>query len=154
MTTMPATAERVAEHTPPHINEEIRRQTEARIAYFAAHPEEIDQRLNELDQEWDIERALEANAASLALFGTTMGLISGRKWLVLPMLVSGFLLQHAVQGWCPPISLFRRLGIRTSREIENERAALKSLRGDFRGVGEAKDLRLTDVRQVYEAVER
>ena len=41
------------------------------------------------------------------------------------------LFQHAVQGWCPPIPLLRRLGIRTSREIEIERVALKILRGDF-----------------------
>jgi hypothetical protein len=31
----------------------------------------------------------------------------------------------------PPIPLLRRLGIRTSREIEIERVALKILRGDF-----------------------
>lgn len=31
-------------------------------------------------------------------------------------------------------SLFRRLGVRTHREIEEERTALKLLRGDFRCV--------------------
>ncbi|HET9942578.1 MAG TPA: hypothetical protein VFR05_04515, partial [Terriglobia bacterium] len=41
------------------------------------------------------------------------------------------LLQHAVQGWCPPVPLFRRLGIRTQREIDEERYALKAMRGDF-----------------------
>ena len=50
---------------------------------------------------------------------------------LLPALVTTFLFQHAVQGWCPPIPLLRRLGIRTSREIEIERVALKILRGDF-----------------------
>ncbi|HEV2173318.1 MAG TPA: hypothetical protein VGR71_07115, partial [Nitrospira sp.] len=45
--------------------------------------------------------------------------------------VAGFLLQHAVQGWCPTISLFRRLGVRTTQEIDHERYALKALRGDF-----------------------
>jgi hypothetical protein len=45
-----------------------------------------------------------------------------------------FLLQHAVQGWCPPIIWFRRLGVRTSTEIDHERNALKALRGDFRHV--------------------
>jgi hypothetical protein len=48
--------------------------------------------------------------------------------------VAGFLLQHAVQGWCPPVPLFRRLGFRTAAEIDYERYALKALRGDFRNV--------------------
>jgi hypothetical protein len=43
----------------------------------------------------------------------------------------GFLLQHAVQGWCPPLPLLRRLGVRTADEINEERYALKALRGDF-----------------------
>jgi hypothetical protein len=34
---------------------------------------------------------------------------------------SGFLLQHALQGWCPPVPLLRQLGFRTSYEIEEER---------------------------------
>jgi hypothetical protein len=45
--------------------------------------------------------------------------------------ISGFLLQHAIQGWCSPLPVFRRLGFRTSYEIEQERQALKALRGDF-----------------------
>ncbi len=54
-----------------------------------------------------------------------------RKWLLLPFGVAAFLLQHALQGWCPPVDIFRRLGIRTTREINDERVALKVLRGDF-----------------------
>jgi hypothetical protein len=44
--------------------------------------------------------------------------------------------QHvtAVQGWCPPVSLFRRLGFRTQREIDEERFALKALLGHFQQV--------------------
>lgn len=154
MSAVSSTTDRVALHTNPHINEEIRRQTEARIAYFAAHPEEIDNRLAELDEEWDIERTLQTNAASLSLFGSFMGLLGGRKWMLVPMVVSGFLLQHAIQGWCPPIELFRRMGVRTSREIENERVALKALRGDFQSAVETQELRQANPRQVIEAVER
>jgi len=36
-----------------------------------------------------------------------------------------------VQDWCTPISLFRRLGVGTTQEIDHERYALKGLRGDF-----------------------
>jgi hypothetical protein len=42
-----------------------------------------------------------------------------------------FLAQHALQGWCPPIPVIRRLGVRTRAEIERERNALKALRGDY-----------------------
>jgi hypothetical protein len=74
---------------------------------------------------------LEANAASISLIGLALGRLVSRRWYLLPTAVAGFLLQHAVQGWCPPISLFRRLGVRTAQEIDHERYALKALRGDF-----------------------
>jgi len=57
-----------------------------------------------------------------------------------------FCLQHALQGWCPPLTLFRRLGIRTQREIDDERTALKALRGDFADVHvqDGDDVRTAD----------
>jgi len=42
-----------------------------------------------------------------------------------------FLFQHSVQGWCPPLPVFRRLGVCTRSEIDQEKFALKALRGDF-----------------------
>ncbi len=54
-----------------------------------------------------------------------------KRFFALPAVVAGFLLQHALQGWCPPLPLFRRLGVRTAAEIDQERYALKALRGDF-----------------------
>jgi hypothetical protein len=126
------TTTRVPEHTSPEINERIRRGTDESIAFHAgADRATIDRRLAELDEEWDIERVLEANAASVSLIGLLLTATVNRKFLLLPVAVAGFLLQHAVQGWCPPITLFRRLGARTAREIEDERIALKALRGDF-----------------------
>ena len=62
-----------------------------------------------------------------------MGLMGRRIFFLLPGLVGGFLLQHAISGWCPPVPLLRRLGYRTSAEIHRERYALKALRGDFAG---------------------
>lgn len=132
---LPSTIERVPRHTPAPINEEIRRQTEQNIARFAAAgPDAIDRRLAELDREWDIERTLEANAATISLIGCTLGFGVDRRFFVVPTLVAGFLLQHALQGWCPPVTFFRRRGFRTSAEIDEERYALKALRGDFRNI--------------------
>lgn len=125
------TTDRVNLNTAPAINQRIAKQTERNIAYYAAHPEEIDVRLEELDREWDIERTLEANAAAVSVASVVLGTFVSRKWLFLPAVVGGFLMQHAVQGWCPPLPAFRRMGVRTQTEIERERFALKALRGDF-----------------------
>lgn len=130
---LPPTTSRVSKHTPAKVNRRILKETEASVALYAsAGKETLDRRLGQLDQEWDIERILEANAATLSLFGLIMAAKGGKKWLALPIVVSGFLVQHAVQGWCPPVSVLRRMGFRTSAEIDYERYALKALRGDFK----------------------
>lgn len=86
---------------------------EERLAYYETHPDQIDTRLAELDREWDIERTLEANASTLAFTGTMLAATGDRRWLALPAIVTGFLFQHAIQGWCPPLQILRRLGFRT-----------------------------------------
>ncbi|NLW85365.1 MAG: DUF2892 domain-containing protein [Planctomycetes bacterium] len=129
-TRVPPTEERVEMQTNEEINSQIRRQIEANILYYSEKLDQIEQRLEHLDQEWDVERTLEANASVLAFIGAALGLVN-RKFLLLPLVVGGFLFQHALQGWCPPVPIFRRLGFRTSREIHQERYALKALRGDF-----------------------
>ncbi len=125
------TVRRVPDHTDRAVNERILEDTARRVLHYAAHRGDIDRRLRQLDGEWDIERLLEANAATVSLIGLFAG------WHRLSMVVAAFLLQHAVQGWCPPMPLFRRLGVRTAREIELERIALKALRGDFDHVNDA-----------------
>ncbi|QQS13619.1 MAG: DUF2892 domain-containing protein [Rhodospirillales bacterium] len=127
---MPSTVERVARNTRDGANQRIRRRTAERLAHYIAHTREIPRRLRELDAEWDIERVLEANAASVTLAGVVLAGLD-RRWLALPALVAAFLFQHAAQGWCPPLPVLRELGFRTAREIEIERVALKLLRGDF-----------------------
>jgi hypothetical protein len=124
---LPATSDRVPRHTDPDINTRIRRETERSIAQVRAQGSAaIGKRLGELEREWDIERAIEANAASIGLLGIALGAFVTPWFLLLPAAVCGFLLQHALQGWCPPVPLLRRLGFRTQREILAERLALKS----------------------------
>jgi hypothetical protein len=142
---MSSSRNRVPKHTDEEINSRIRREIAFSLQYYAAHKDEIPKRLRELDQEWDIERAIEANAAALGLVGTALGLTRHRKWLTLPLLVNAFLLQHAIEGWCPPVPILRRLGFRTAYEIEEERAALKTLRGDNENVPTADDAPATAV---------
>jgi hypothetical protein len=130
-----STTQRVTYNTAPEVNDEIRRRTEESIARCAtAGPDAIARRLHELDEEWDIERYLETMAPTISLIGLCLGVTVSRKWLVIPAVVQSFLLMHALQGWCPPVPVLRRLGVRTLEEIDQERFALKALRGDFRDV--------------------
>ncbi|MFC5067997.1 hypothetical protein [Flaviflagellibacter deserti] len=142
------TARRVPLHTAAQVNLRIRQETEDRLAYFADHLQEIEGRLNELDREWDIERTIEANASTLAFTGVVLGVSLDRRWLALPAVVTAFLFQHAVQGWCPPVPVLRRMGFRTSDEINQERYALKALRGDFQLLQKAQNKELAVLQAV------
>jgi hypothetical protein len=127
-----STHDHVHENTAPAVNRRIEESMRDRILLYANKtPEEISQRIAELDQEWDIERWLESNASALAFGGMTLSLFGGKKWLLLPAFVLPMLFYHAVNGWCPPVPLLRRFGVRTQREIDAEKYALRLLRGDF-----------------------
>ncbi len=124
----PATSKRVKLHTNEAVNNKIKKQTLDNISnYVYKSKEEIHNRIKELDEEWDIERVLETNAASAIVLSTALGFTVNKKWFLATGVVGGFLLQHAIQGWCPPVELFRRMGIRTCSEINYEKNALKSL---------------------------
>lgn len=128
----PNESDRVRANTATEINAKIDRQITERVRFYSGKSEDkITQRIHDLEREWDMERLLETNASALAFTGLVLGVIRNKKWLFLPGIVLPFLLQHAVQGWCPPVPLFRRLGVRTREEIEREKFALKALRGDF-----------------------
>lgn len=132
---LPATATRVPEHTSESVNEQVRRRTRANVErYAAAGPAAIERRLAELDHEWDIERTLQTNFAAVALLGVALGEMVDRRWHLFSAVASCFMVQHALQGWCPPVPVFRRLGFRTAKEIDEERCALKARRGDFDNV--------------------
>jgi hypothetical protein len=113
----------------------IRQRTRENIDHVAARgAAAIQIRLEELDREWDIERWLETMAPTFSLIGLGLGLFGNKKWFTLPIVVQSFFLQHALQGWCPPIPILREFGVRTQTEIDQEKSALKALRGDFRNV--------------------
>jgi hypothetical protein len=122
----------VRAHTSAAVNGAIDQKTLENLRYWSNQPRAvIDRRITELDREWDVERYLEMTASSLALTGVVAGLAGRRKALVLSGVVLAFLFQHAVHGWCPPLPIFRRLGVRTRKEIDREKYALKAVRGDF-----------------------
>ena len=124
----PDTTKRVELNTDKYVNEKIRKKTLENIAsYTNGKDEEIISRIAELNKEWDIERLLETNAASIVIASTILGFTVNKKWFSISGIAGGFLLQHALQGWCPPVPIFRRLGIRTYSEINYEKNALENI---------------------------
>jgi hypothetical protein len=129
---IPSTTERVALNTSENVNDSISERTREEVArYAAATPQVLDQRLRQLDGEWDVERVTSALVGLGLLAGVLLTATLGEVWLVLVAVLAGCLLLHGVTGWTPLLPLLRRAGSRTSREINCERYALKALRGDF-----------------------
>ncbi len=126
------TLDRVRNNTSDRVNATIDQKILDRLQeYVSQSPEKLSERIQELEREWDTERVLEANASTLAFVGLLLGIFVNHNWFWLTGIVLPFLWQHAIQGWCLPIPIIRRLGVRTRNEIDQEKYALKALRGDF-----------------------
>jgi hypothetical protein len=126
--------DRARRHTAREVLRSIDGVTVASLSRCAsAGAPAIEQRLQALEREWDTDRVLETEAATMGLLGLALGALVNRRLLALPAIVSGAVLLFATSGRYPLLPVFRRLGVRTSREISRERYALKALRGDFAG---------------------
>lgn len=130
----PPAVDRVRDHTSPAQQACIDEGTRAALDHVQqGGPAAIDARLEAIETEWDVDRALMANFAILGGLSATLaardllreGRVSG--WAVFFATQMGFLLHHAVRGWCPPLPVFRWLGFRTQREIAAEREVLHRL---------------------------
>jgi hypothetical protein len=129
---MSVETDRDRRYTAASVLQRIDDETETRLRTYASDgPQAIAARLAELDQEWDIDRAVELEASLMGLMGLGLGAFFRRGLLAAPAMVGAAVFVHATMGWYPLLPVFRRLGLRTSREIERERYALKALRGDF-----------------------
>lgn len=124
----PQEPDRIRNSTSDQNNQRIDAAMQQRLADYEGRPAaELEQRIAELDAEWDIERVLTLNASTLTLLGLVLGVKKDRRWLGLSATVMAFLFQHSVQGWCPPLPVFRALGVRTRGEIDTEKFALKAM---------------------------
>lgn len=127
--------DRVRKHTAAEVLRRIDTETEQRLIEHAATPDSIAARLRQLDREWDIDRAIEAEASIVGLAGLTLGAMVKRQFLALPLVIGSAVFLYAFTGRYPMLPLFRRFGLRTASEIAGERYALKALRGDFAEMG-------------------
>lgn len=134
---IPPSTKRVELHTNKHVNDTIIEKTLNninKIRNSSNKNDDISKLIEELNREWDTERILEANAAAITLLSIILGFLFSYYWFTFAGFISFFLLVHAVQGWCPPLPIIRRMGKRTPTEINNEKMAIKILRGDFNNI--------------------
>jgi hypothetical protein len=102
---------------------DIERQIEENIAYYRVGSKtEINERLDELDREWDVERTVDLNTAAVVLTGVILSATVSKKWLFLPALAAGFLARFAMQNGS---TLFG--GMRTRAEITREKTGLEQV---------------------------
>jgi hypothetical protein len=114
---------------------------ECRLAQLAdAGPAAINDRLGQLDNEWSAGRATKVSLSFVILIGLAMTLAFGAWWSVLPIAAGLFLLQYAFTRTSWMGNMFREMGFRPGAKIEEEKFALKTLRGDFRHLPTVHDL--------------
>lgn len=129
--------DRARRHTASSVLRRIDADALDHLMAVANQPETASRRLEALDREWDIDRTIEAEAATLGLVGLALGTFVRPAFLALPATVGAAVFLFGTRGLYPLLPLFRRLGIRTAREIERERYAVKALRGDFQAMPQA-----------------
>ena len=88
--------------------------------------------------EWEVERAIEANAFAIVFAGVLMGAFVSTLWRFLTASVGPFPFQNAAKG-CLPIVVARRMGIRACYGIENEGQVVKVRGGDFANLHQPSD---------------
>ena len=122
---MNTVADKVKKVTSPAANKKITEKTQNNVVHYANETESVIQkRIEQLDKEWDMERLLALNASVLTITGVVLGSKVNKKWFWMPGVVASFLGMHAIQGWCPPVPLFRAFGVRTRMEIDKEKYGL------------------------------
>ena len=102
--------------------------------------ESVADRINQLDEEWSAGQLTKAAAGALVLGGLVLARRHG-LFALLPAAGAVALAQSASgrKSWLS--SLFCQYGFRSRAEIEKERLALRTLRGDFRHLPSLHDLR-------------
>ena len=107
-------------------NKSIDEDTDSIIQLVVAEgPISISERLNELDREWDIDKAVMLFQSGLIIVQLARAMSRPSKNKLLgPLIQTPLLVLHATLGWSPVTMMFRKLGFRTRFEIQAEREVL------------------------------
>jgi len=121
------------------------RDLECRLAKLAdAGPHAISGRLEQLDREWTAGRMTKVTLGVAIVVGFALTALLGPWWLLLPAVAAVFLLQYTVSRASWLTATFREMGYRTGCEVEQEKLALRALRGDFRHLPTVHDIEAPD----------
>lgn len=99
--------------------------------YSTLGPEAVSERIRQLDREAEAECTVVSVLSGLGAFGLLMGLLGGRTFRLLAWISLPLLFAFSMGKWAPDAGVISRWGLRSRKEIEEERYALKALRGDF-----------------------
>lgn len=105
--------------------------------YGSLGKEGLTERIRSLDEEWDAEKFVSLALSGAGLFGMIMGFAGSRLWRVLTWASLPLLFLAAQEKWRPSEGILKSLGLRSRKEIYEEKYALKALRGDFQNVDSA-----------------
>lgn len=129
----------------PELSDGRKRDLECRLAKIAdAGPAAIEDRLRQLDWEWTAGRMTKAALGVVILAGFGLTALLGPWWLILPAAASLFLLQYVFSRTSWLGKVFQEMGYRTGAEVEHEKFALRTIRGDFRHLPTIHDIEEKD----------
>lgn len=123
-------------HAPGEVNRRIDSEVERCVQFMAEQTDRsvIGAYLEDLEREWDLSRVVTVAASTVGLVGWALVPARGWAWKLAGGVAAGLLLQQGLVGYGPLATVARRLGVRTRREIDLEKFALKALRGDFQRI--------------------
>jgi hypothetical protein len=118
---------------------------EARLACLAdAGPQAISDRLDQLDREWSAGRMTKAMLGVLIVAGLALTALAGPWWLILPAVGGFFLLQYLFSRTSWLGATFQEMGFRSGADIDQEKFALRALRGDFKALPTVHEIESKD----------
>jgi hypothetical protein len=118
---------------------------ECRLARLASGgTEAIDARLAELEDEWSAGRAAKGFLSVCILAGTVLTATVGGWWILMPVIAGLFLFEYLFTRTSVLVRAVHGLGFRTRPQIEQEKFALRTLRGDFRTLPTVFDIEDAD----------
>jgi hypothetical protein len=106
--------------------------------YGSLGPQAVADRLKALEDEPDLETVATLGLAGTGVLALIFGIMGSRLWRLLAWAALPLIFAHARGRLAAPGEFLKTLGLRSRREIEEEKYALKALRGDFRDIGEAR----------------
>ena len=126
---MAARIERNPFGAPRVMDRRVEAAIRAQLRSCAGSRRRIARRLRELEEERDLESVLESRADLVESLGFMAGAVVNRRLPSVPVSWTASLVRLAATNWLPMATLLRRMGLRTSREIEIERVALRLMLG-------------------------